>query len=400
MLVPLWEARANVASSPDAYPQLARTILKTGTLGFGSIGATPTTTRGPGFPLWLCLGIVLGGDDVRWLAFWGGLPGVIVGVLVFGLLLRDYGEAAAVCGGLVVLLHPLPLFVAGRALGDDFTGAVGMMGLMAFFARVDSPRWRVMSTLAAGGALALHLLSRSTGLLTLVGLSLAVVCASRRLWRRLAVVLVIALIPAIIWSIRSSRLEHRPVVIQSLVAYNFWLGEGFDRFGTNELRGVSRRLSMELIFDEAGLDKSRLDRFWWIQLTPGECASIERRLSHEAWKRITDDPSGYLGRVARGLLRFWFGGESALPSRVYVFTAMPVILLALLGAARWISGRISADPLAWAALATILLNMLAYAATIPMARYSVAVYPEMAYLAGMGGGSLVRWIRRSSSPRP
>lgn len=421
VVVPAWEEHSNVPPSPDAYPQLALSLLRTGTLGFGPLGANPTTTRGPGFPLWLSLGIVLGGEDVRWLAFWGSVPSLVVGCFVVWLLLRRYGAVAAAFGALAGLLHPLPMWVAGRVLGDDFAGAFGMLGLLAYFEAgrheetshgeasgfvptMGPPRpgiWTRSSawTVVSGLALALLLLTRSTGLLIVLGLILAVLLVDRRSWRRMAVVLAIAMTPAVAWSIRSSRLEGRPVVIQSLVAYNFWLGEGFDRFGADEMRYVSRRRSMELIFDEAGLDRSRLDRFWWIQLTPAECADIERRLSKGAWVRIRDDPFGYAGRVVRGLGRFWFAGESAAPSRIYFWTVSPLLLITLVGIMGLLSSRSRhVDPLGLASFATLFLTMLAFAATIPMARYSVEVYPELAYLAGLGAAVIAgRWRQSGAS---
>lgn len=400
VLVPAWETRANVAPAPDAFPQLALSLLETGTLGFGPLGANPTTTRGPGFALWLALGVLLGGNDVRWLAFWGSLPGLAAGCAIVWLLLRRYGAIAAVAGALVSVLHPLPVFVAGRVLGDDYHGSLGMMGLVTFFAAgaAASRRRGWMLTLTAGLLFAVHVLTRSTGLLTLLALAVVTAVMDHGARRRLVAVLAIALVPAVAWSIRSSRLEGRPVLIQSLVAYNFWLGEGFDRFSGEELRGESRRLCMGLVFDKAGLDESRLPGFWWIQLTPAEAGRIEPRLAKAARERIVQDPLGYAGRVWRGLGRYWFAGESVATSRTYFLTVLPVVLIALWGAARILSGRIPSDSLAWAALATTVLTALAYAAIIPMARYSVQVYPELAYVAGIGAvGFMVSWRKPRSS---
>ena len=47
----------------------------------------------------------------------------------------------------------------------------------------------------------------------------------------------------------SSRLEHRPVFVQSLIGYNFWLGEGFHRFGTERVTGEHYLARIELILD-------------------------------------------------------------------------------------------------------------------------------------------------------
>ena len=107
VFVPAWEARANVGAAPDSYPVLARSLVERGELGYEPYGASPTTVRGPGFPAWLGLGFIAGGENPHWLGFWGGLPGLFAGVLLALLVRRRYGELAALVAGAIAVLHPL-----------------------------------------------------------------------------------------------------------------------------------------------------------------------------------------------------------------------------------------------------------------------------------------------------
>ncbi len=239
-------------------------------------------------------------------------------------------------------------------------------------------RWAVLS----GIFLALHLLARANGILTLAALALAEGRALAKNGRALALVAAIGLVPALGWSVRTSVLEGHPVFVQSLTWYNFWLGEGFDRFGREQAKGEFYRQRIELIFETAGLPPPDLNRWWWGQLTPAQLRELEPRLRARAQEYVARHPLRYAARVLRGIAGFWVRGETGYRTRTYVVAVLPLLLLAAIGIARR-AGRASPDELARVFLWSLVLQTVGYALLAPMARYSVQVYPALTYVAAL-----------------
>ena len=391
-IVPAWEASAKIGSFPDAYPALASTLLQRGELGFGEIGATPTTTRGPGFPSWLALGILVGGQSPGWLGFWTGLPGVAVAAWIAAWLARRYSVLAGAVGGLAAGLYPLALLASARTMSDEIHGAVGLAAMAAVVIALwdRSSRRPLRWAMLAGVLLACHLLIRSSGLLTVFALAFVVWCMRPVRPRLLAVVLVIALVPALAWSVRSSRLEGRPVFVQSLVWYNFWLGEGFWRFGPDRVPGEHYKERIDLILDKAGIEDETPSTFIWRDLTPPESARTERRLQNSALQHVRDSPLDYAWRFGNGLWGFWSVGESSRRTIQYGLLALPVLLLGAWGAICVWKGRDGPDALGRIAFLTIVLHNLAYAAIKGMARHSAQVTLALGYLVGVAVADLAR----------
>ncbi|MDX1388089.1 MAG: hypothetical protein R3344_02815, partial [Acidobacteriota bacterium] len=329
-------------------------------------------------------GILVGTDDPRWLGLWGSLPGLFAGALVAWLLALRMGLAAGVVGGVVAVAHPLSLFIAARTMGDDFYGALGFVAL--FCLTVALHRAGTRGTLAwtglAGVLLAAQMLTRATGLLTLVAAVAIAVLRRPVRWRGLAVLVVVALLPPLTWSVRTSLLEGRAVFVHSLAAYNFWVGEGLDRFGAGDATGGHWADITELVLDTAGKRDVDTRRFWYGSLGPREVAEVERVLGRKAIERIRDDPLGYAGRCTRGLGRFWIQAMTRARTLQYVAVVVPVLVLAIIGVVRLRSLHPGRDPLPALLVVYIVLHNIAYAATLPAARLSVQVYLALAYLAG------------------
>ena len=388
-IVPQWERSAGVPHDPDSYIVLARSLVDHGSFGFGSQGADPTTVRGPGYPAWLGLGILLGGDDPRWMGVWGGIPGLIVAAAIAFLLARRAGMLAAIIGGSIAAIHPIPAIVASRVMGDDFTAATGVAGLLVWdVALREKRRGRACALSAAAGLLlALHMLTRASGVLTLAAAA-GFALARRPRRPAIAVLLVgVALLPPLLWSVRSSRLEGRFVFVHSLAAYNFWVGEALDRLGTGGEKGARWGEVTRLVLAQSGRSGEEADRFWYGDLTPRETAAFDGALARSAVRRVAQDPLGYAARAARGIAQFWYQAETRSRSWQYLIAALPVLILALAGAWSCLRGGGDGAFLAALLLAFILLHDAAYAATFPMARMSVQVYPALAYLAGCFRGT-------------
>lgn len=390
VVVPAWEAERGVGATPDAYPALAATLLERGALGYGDEGATPTTVRGPAFPAWLVPGILLGGSAPAWMGLWGSLPGLSAGALVVLVAARRHGRLAGIVAGGVALLHPLPAIVSARAMGDDFYAATGVAALLAWWSALHargSAGRGLGPTLAAGALLATHLLARSTGILTLAACVVAWL-ASRSRPRPALVVLLVALAvsPALAWSVRTSRLEERPVFVHSLLFYNFWVGEELDRLGPGPPPAGHQGAILDAVERRAGIDRPGPPRFYGT-FEPREVAALERELGRQALERVTGDPLGYAARVLRGLWRFWVQAGTTRRTLQYALAVVPVLLVVLVGAVR-VLRRGSRDDPGRLLLGVLVLHALAYAAVLPAARLSVQVYPELGYLAGTGAAAI------------
>ena len=387
--IPLWEEQAGVASFPDAYPALARSLLDSGTLGYGPYGANPTTVRGPGFPAWLALGLVLGPEGQGWVALWAALPGLVGGAILAFLLTARYGRFAGLAGGLIAVAHPLPALVSARVMADEFYGVLGFLAAACWAGAMSSAQpGRRRLAVGSGVLLGAQVLTRASGLLTIAAVALfGLVCRPRR-WKLLLLTLALALAPAAAWSVRSSLLEGRVVVVHSLLGYNFWFGEAHYRTGADRSPGDTRRLAMQLIATHGDHPAAARPAFWYVQLTPREAARMEHRLIRAAARHVVEQPGTYARRWLWGLLRFWVEADRVSRTRQYLLAALPVVVLAGIGAVRAFRRRAGPDYLARICVAIILLHNVTYAATWPMARMSAQIYPALAYLCGVGAAGL------------
>lgn len=400
VIVPRWERNLNVAPASDAYPLLAKSLLHNAEFGYADRGANPTTVRGPGFPAWLAIGLAVAGDHPSWLGFWGSLPGLLVGALLAAYLSQTAPPLVAVFAGIVAVAHPLAAFNAGRVMGDDFYAACGCGALCAWNA-VRSSSARIDGRLLLCGTLiAIQLLTRATGVLTLGCLLADVLFSKPRRWRPFILVAMLAIVPALAWSVRTSRLEGRPVFVHSLAAYNFWFGEAVDRFGVEEGSGESRNKCLELIFEKGGIDPQRKPRFWYGTLTPEETAALEQRLSRAAIAEIVARPLSYAGRVLRGIVRFWIQGETSHRSLQYALSVLPFAALALCGGVLVFVRWREFDRLPRLLALLMASHNIFYAATLPMARMSVQVFPAVAVLAGIAVWWTWRQMTRKSAQLP
>ena len=135
-LVPAWESAVNRAPLPDRYPLLAQSIVEGGPFGFVEQGARPSTLRGPGFPLWLAAGMVIGGDDPRWLGCWTALLPALAAALVAGLAARRYGRLPGLVAGAITGLHPIATMASARTMSDEFFAALAVFGVLSLVAAI------------------------------------------------------------------------------------------------------------------------------------------------------------------------------------------------------------------------------------------------------------------------
>jgi hypothetical protein len=375
VVVPAWEARSGIAPFPDRYPELARNLWSRGILGYEDF---PTTTRGPGFALWLVPAVASGIGDARWIGLWSCVPGV-VGAALITLCLWRRGSAAAMAAGAIAGCHPVAAFTSSRALADEWYGVlvfVAAVGLLDGGFGASMRAWRA----AATAALALALLTRPTAAIAVVAIGIAALVELGDRRRLRGALLLLALIPSLAWSVRSSRLEGRPVFVNSLLAYNFWLGEAQARAPVGAGSGSLRSEALRLMADEGGYAPAKAPGFWYGSLAPPETARMETALTAGALDLIGSHPVRYLGRVVRGLGSFWFQADSLATSLLYGAFLVPLIGLAVLGLVRGARAR---EGLVVAAFGIVAAHNVFYASTVPAARSAVQLVPLLAFLAGI-----------------
>ncbi len=388
-LIPAWETTVNYAPFPDRYPLMAQSIVEGGPVGFTEQGARPSTLRGPGFPLWLAAGIVIGGDDSRWMGCWTAvLPALAAGLLA-ALAARRWGLFPGLLAGAITGLHPIATTASARSMSDEFLAALTVFGVvsLASAARATRPRRAVTLGAIAGLWFGWAILTRNSGVMML-GIALA--AYGRRLGARraggaaLALCLAVALAPALGWSWRSSRLEGRPVFVHSLLWFNWWIGEGVDRGGAGAVRVEDWQRGIRLVLEKSGMTHPDPTRYLYYQLTPAQSAAMERALARAAWEHIAADPMRYAARVARSLWGYWVIGGSPARTLQYMVVVVPLLLLAAAGAVAGGRSRDGRSPDWWLCVTAIVLNWVAVACVFPMARLSLHVYPEVAWLAAGG----------------
>jgi hypothetical protein len=398
-LVPAWEQRAGLASTPDHYPTLALSLLDHHELGYLNEGASPTTIRGPGYPLWLAVVMTCGVSDTRWFGVWTALPMILLTALFAAWLARRIGVRYALLFASLALLHPLPAFISARTMSDEFYAALGLAAVWGWvLARsTSSARTRWFLVIGCGALISLQLLTRSTGLVTLGAIFVFTLSAWRGAWRELMLLVLLALTPALVWSVRSSQLEGRPVFVHSLAAYNFWYGEALDRLPLDDARGRNHQVAVEQILRLGGRDPSEAPRFWYGTLTPREVSSMETRLSRAARENIAEQPLDYACRVGRGLVWFWIRAETKTRTLQYAVAIVPLLLLAIVGAWRGLS-RLddSLRSLAQLSIGVALGHNLLYAASFPAARMCVQVFPLLTLLAVLGVRALTHRPARAA----
>jgi len=396
VLLPRWEATQGVGRFPDGYPYLAQSLLDEGTLGFGPWGgASPTTVKGPGFPLWLALGIAAGGDNPGWLGFWSGVPTLALAWFLGRAALRRFGIVPACAAIAVTTLHPVAVVMTSRVLPDEFYGALGMGACLALVCAARAATTRTKLALAALSAalLAGHMVARSTGILTVFAIVLAApLLAGTRI--RLALgIAIFALVPPALWSARSSLLEGRPVWVHSLAAYNFWVGEAFDRHGSGWNDARRWQAAVDLLVEQGGIAPEQRAGFHYANLTPRDVAAMETTLQKAAARLIQEQPLRYLGRCARGLYRFWIQSQSRARTIQYAVVVVPLLALAAIGTGRLLRGD-PPEAIGVLCLGVIVLHNIAYAMILPMGRFSVEVCPHTAWLAAAGSAALLTRVRR------
>ena len=425
VVVPWWLEASNTGSFPDFYPVLAQSIVDGGPFGFSPAGVSPTTVRGPGFALWLAAGMLLSKSE-PFLGFWSALPGAFSAMLVASIAWRRFGALGALLGGTIAGCHPLPVFISTRVMGDEFSAAVGFAAVYLLFSgllREQKCWWRIG---AGTFLLSWALLTRTTVHLLPMAIVPALSFSSffaRSIRREIhrppdaralriptwILVAALALAPFGLWSLRSSLLEKRPVLLHSLAAYNWWVGEAHHRPGVGETWSETRRAEYQVLRGAvAGTPEAAIFKDWYGQLRPGEVRVLERRLATAAVEKIKSSPGDYLRRTITGVGRFWIGGQTRARTRHYMLANLPVALLAVLGGYRLLRRRTRvrmqadrrSDVFEWTLILWILLLNVAYALTFPAARMSVQVYPALAYLAAAAVAAPAGFWGRPSPKSP
>jgi hypothetical protein len=93
-------------------------------------------------------------------------------------------------------------------------------------------------------------------------------------------------------------------------------------------------------------------------------------------------------RFLRGLYRFWIQAQSTPRTIQYGISFVVVLALALPALRPAAVRREAADMIFLGSVWMIVVHNVAYAAILPVARFSVQVWPEVAWLLAVGVGHL------------
>jgi 4-amino-4-deoxy-L-arabinose transferase-like glycosyltransferase len=328
--------------------------------------------------------MLVGGRSEGWIALWASIPGLIAALAIVGVLGASYGRSAGLAGGILCAADPLACFVSARALPDEFYGAALLLGLLAWHSSMRAVRkphvlgWAVL----AGVLLSAASLTRATAVgVVLVLVAMGALVRPRR-WLASAAVILVATGLLGSWAWRTSALAGRPALVESLVGYNFWLGEAADRYGFAADFGQARARAHQLMAQEAGTEETRSPSFWCGTLGPRQAPDFDARLVEAGRRSVVSRPLAYARRCAAGLLWFWIRSETVSRTMQYALLSLPLVALSVFGAWRLSQRPRPGGPPARLAVGVVVAHVALYAAICPMARYSVQVYPLMCYLAG------------------
>lgn len=384
-------------SITDQWDTIARNLLHAHTLGWGAAPATPTITRTPVYPAFLAALMWVTGGRYALMRLLYLLLDAAVALLVVWTGRRVLpSQRAALAGGFVYALCPLPAWHICKLAADAFLGAV-LLGALALFLGgvfdVRGARWRwvVVSGLAAGVAI----LTKKT-ILLLVPVWLVFMLVRHRFARRaVGVAAVYALAAAVVlapWVVRNSRLAGRAAPLQTLTWTVYWYGEFVDAHA-GQLGGAQfNRDARDYVTDLAG------DGLW----LPAYALTVRQDLSREATLRrlamahIRGDPAHAAARTARNVVRFWYLTETGRMTRYtaiagagfFLLFAAGVLILIRKRRWRWNAALV---------LATVLYFNFAYAPFFTVLRYMIPVTPLISIFCGVTVWRLIPAADRVSS---
>ncbi len=292
-----------------------------------------------------------------------------------------------------------------------------LLGLYALTrSRAEPPG--VADAVLGGVALGLGALTRGTLFLFLPILAAWLVWAHRSRWRtalaRAALVLLVATLLIVPWSVRNTRLHGGFVWIDTNAPYNLWRGNGPDTFAHRDdpatpryawplsgipIAPVDNRTGRRLV-DEA---KQALE-----SEAPTDLEIIGHARS-AAWASIRSEPGTFLARVPTRLVDLWnpssflvrhvgVGAYGPLPPPLGALLVWFAILgylavVVLAGAGVWLARRRPETGLVLLFAATVSgISALAFGLT----RFRLPVMPLLMVLAGL---ALARWLEGGGRKR-
>jgi len=332
-------------------------------------GESPTEerfSRPPLYPFFIAVvarDVLLAGDReavIRRVKIAQAIVGAI-GVWLVARLALGGGAAAGVLAALLAAVYPPLVWITGYVLTEALYATLALASVLL----LDRAAARAAESPPPDGRLALagilagaSALTRSVGLLFIV---LAVVWLAWRSRRRALAFAVGALLVIAPWSIRTSIVHQRPMLIAAEGGVNFWVGNHPLAQGEGDMAANPRIKAANVEFRRrhAGLSPEALEPLYY----------------RDALARIAERPVWWTGLLARKVFYAWVpvGPSYTLHSRLYYVTSLVSYgLLAPFGIAGaiWLVGRRRA-PVALFLLAgsTLLAELIFF----PQERYRIPV---------------------------
>jgi len=374
------------------YHRIARNILEGRGLG---LDGDHQVERPPAYPLFLAalyfcnrhLGVT---DDFVLVRLAQAVLDTLTVVLIWWMAAHLFGRRSGLLAALLAALYPFSVFYTGLLLSE--TLAVFFVALtLALLVRAFEAK-QLSHPLAAGAALGLLCLTRSSFLLAPV-LLVPIWCLLRRRWRRgLAQSLLILLAWAVVmlpWVVRNARLTGHFVPGTLTAGWSLYEAAGPEADGGPRMERTPWPAEV-----------------WPREGSPLDEYQADRHLLRLAREHMLKDP----GRTARlalvKLRRLWnpFPNVVDYRSPVYLVVSVlgyaPVMLLAALAVVlkrrQWRQWLVLVLP-------ALYLSGI-HAVFVGSIRYRVPAMPGLIVLAGAAGATLVaafwRWVVRVEGRRP
>ena len=336
-LIPLFVLPSSFAADPDAYRQLAETLVNHRTFGFGP---QPTAYRPPLYPLLLTL-CVMAPFPFHWAAAILHLSlGLLTIWLTWQLARRCFSLAGAILASLLVACDPLLLYQSTQLMTETLAALLAVLLIWTWTRACEQPSpWRFA---LAGICLGLASLCRPTFLpwLALAPLTLLATPALRSRFFTYACLLTVATLTTLSpWVIRNQRVFDHLILNTTHGGYTLMLGNNTYYYEHLRRHGARAMWNPTNFHDH-------VQRMAPPPTSPSDELANDFNLNRAGHMTIRDDPDGFRRAAIARLATFWGALPQATAERQSTaahvarqLTALwyAIILpLALLGIVRWL----------------------------------------------------------------
>jgi glycosyltransferase involved in cell wall biosynthesis len=367
----------------DGYDDLARNLLEGRGLSFD---AGPTLTRGPVYPAWLAVELLVGGGGLAAVRALEAL--VIVGSCWFcySATCRWASKSTALLAAILVAFHPLFVYYTWKLGSEGLSTLIFAASGYAAARAISSASFLWSACFGVAAGIAVLTKASFAVLLPVFGAACAFSgLGSKRAAGRAGLAVLAAAAVISPWVLRNREVAGTAAPLQTLAWWNFWYDFDYDR--DRRAGALGEGGARPLSFERFGSSY----RGHPYGLTAREDVEQERFLRGEALAWIARNPGAFAFKFARNVWQFWTEpgarGGPLLPA-----ARLAELALAFVGAASlWRAGKRAAG--VWG-LGPPMALALATAPFFSVLRHSVPSIALLAPLEAEGILHIGRSIRR------